>query len=78
MSINFNDLPCDIKNIIFKMNRIVDTPQYNEFCCIPLECELYGDDPYEGEIEEMALWHTWNDACIQGYCDEPFGIWLYA
>ena len=59
--INFNNLPCDIKNIIFKMNRVLDTPEYHEFSCTPLECELYGVDPFEEEVEDRRLWHKWND-----------------
>ena len=78
MSLNFNDLPNDIKHIIFKMNRVLDTPEYHEFGCTPLECELYGVDPFEEEVEDRRLWHKWNDLCDEGYCDEPFHIWLYA
>ena len=83
-NINFNDLPNDIKNIIFKMNRPLDTPEYNEFCCLPLECELLGVDPYEEEIwedlchwEKMNDWHTWEELCDEGHCDVPFLEWLY-
>ena len=78
MSLNFNDLPNDIKHIIFKMNRVLDTPEYHEFGCTPLECELYGVDPFEEEVEDRRLWHTWYDLCDEGHCDEPFHVWLYA
>jgi hypothetical protein len=67
MSLNFNDLPNDIKNIIFKMNPVLDTPEYHEFSCTPLECELRGVDPYEEEIwEDLRDWEIMNSC---GYCN---------
>jgi hypothetical protein len=80
-NINFNDLPNDIKNIIFKMNRPLDTPEYNEFCCLPLECELRGVDPFIWEEicewEEMNDRNKWEELCDEGHCDVPFLEWLY-
>ena len=80
-NINFNDLPNDIKNIIFKMNRPLDTPEYNEFCCLPLECELRGVDPFKWEEicewEEMNDRNKWEELCDEGHCDVPFLEWLY-
>ena len=64
MSLNFNDLPNDIKHIIFKMNRVLDTPEYHEFSCTPLECELRGVDPFKWE--ELGEWEEMNSC---GYCD---------
>ena len=62
-NINFNGLPNDIKNIIFKINRPLDTPEYNEFCCLPLECELRGVDPFKWQ--DLRDWKIMNSC---GYC----------
>eukprot|EP01052_Picozoa_sp_SAG31_P064354 SAG31_NODE_23221_length_508_cov_4.183374_1_plen_86_part_00 len=52
---NITHLADDILDMIANINR----EKYEAFCLMPLECELYGDSPFEGELWEREAFDDW-------------------
>ncbi len=73
--INFNELPCDIKKIIYAINKNKETEEYNNnklnFNAVVQEletdfiCEVSGFSPYRDRPNRIRILKTKNTAKIE-------------